>query len=244
MIFLGNNWCFGALAVVIFSVLNFLAYNVIARNSRVGNIVVAIISIYLFVYKVYEYIPGGRYEVACDYPIDFSAVSYFLFAFAVWMPRLKNLKGYVAFIAIISGIIYDITAIVFPNMYAISAGKFSYITILALINHNLLYLGGLTFLTQIKLEKPDLLLFPFGASYNVAYAYLMEYCTTAVLSNKTIFHIVDGTIVTYVNLPKSPTVLSAYYFGIVLVGTIYALTILQINKLLYKKPIFLTLNGR
>src|SRR5574344_3019197 len=107
MIFLGNNWCFGALAVVIFSVFNFLAYNVIARNRRVGNIVVAIISIYLFVYKVYEYIPGGRYEVACDYPIDFSAVSYFLFVFAVWMPKLKNLKGYVAFIAIISGLIYD-----------------------------------------------------------------------------------------------------------------------------------------
>ncbi len=231
MIFSGEHWWGGLAVFLSFATINLLVFNYLCRKRRAAEIIVRIISLYLFCYKSWEY--GGR-----SVPVDFSAVSYFLLAIAAWIP-FRQFKSFAAFCGFLSGFLYNVAFIFFPETFYANAPKMP-VFVIATINHTLLYVGSLLTFSLIKLQKDDLALLPVGAGTVVGYAYLMRFLDSS-LTGVSIFDIAEGKIINYVlpSLRLTAGVLAVYY--LVCLATLFAcvVAVRYINGRLCPKSPFL-----
>lgn len=145
----GNNtysWA-GWLIFLFFVILNLIIY--ILRNKPKQSYAIAwTIAAYLLIYKTCEIIywqfTGNTYK----FPVEFSAISYFVFGIFVTF-RLRRADTFAIFAAILAGINYSIFFWVSPDSY-VNDMETPYLFAMAILNHHLLYFGGMLLAANVR----------------------------------------------------------------------------------------------
>lgn len=146
MIFTGAHWYYGVFQVFLFA-FGFFAALWAVKHRRCGLCLLLLIALWLLGYKIWEYIPFRRW------PLDFSAVTYFLFGFAVLLP-IRPLKVAASFSGMLAGICFISTMVVLPEMhYETQPSEFT--LMMAFLNHNLLFVGGIILSGRYPFKKTD-----------------------------------------------------------------------------------------
>ena len=118
-----------------------------------------ILSIFLLMYKLVEYTLYGLNFDITKIPVEYSTITYFLFSVTVIF-QMNKLKPLAAFMGFLSGFSYLIAFMFLSQNYYAHNGVF--ITNMALINHSLVFLGGLMLMRDEKfhlLDKKKILFF-------------------------------------------------------------------------------------
>lgn len=225
-------------AVVVCYVL--LAVFVAGRNKWLDTLVVWFIAAYLLAYKFDEYGPFS------SYPIDLSAMSYFVFGFAAFIP-FRPLKAAGSFTAMLSGAVYFVTMTFFPNTHveSLTFNRWFLLT-MAMVNHNLMFVGGLFMCARHKFGRTGMVWILGWFAFFFAYLELLTVGYGINYQVTSIVEIMQGTLVAEVlGLELTPTYYVLYY--IIVVGLSVALLALfdLLNKAftrrrMKKEPPFLS----
>ena len=170
-----------------------------------------VIGAYLIMYKSYELLP----ELL---PADLSAVSYFVFAAAAFLP-LRRLKCAASFFSVLSGSVYAVTMILFPGEH-FGEHTTEFLAGMAMFHHALLLIGGLAMCSLCRPEREKDAPAVLGAlALYLAYLGLLWVFDPASASLATaIFGIVDGSLVAGVlGLSVTAGYLAVYILAITLV---------------------------
>ncbi len=156
------------------------------KNRILSFVAVFGVAVWFLVFKGAEYWNSDRL------PMDISAICYFLYAFCAFLP-VRPLKVAAAQIAGLCGVVYGLVMLSAPQIF--SARDTNEMTLyLAIVNHALLFFGGLAMFGHIRFAKTDFLwtLAVLGAV--IAY---IEICVArGVAEGNAVFSkIVDGSII-------------------------------------------------
>lgn len=129
------------------------------------------LSTFLLLYKMIEYTLYGLNLDMGKIPIEYSTITYFLFGITVVF-NLKSLKPLAAFMGFLSGLGYLMSFMFLAPAYFANNGI--YMTVMALINHSIVFIGALILMRQEKFQifdKKKILLF---TSIYVLYVLVMH----------------------------------------------------------------------
>ena len=119
-----------------------------SKRKRLAQVLLCCIATFVLVYETASFIKTH------EMPIAFSIFSYFLLAFAVFLPW-RPLKSVAAYCAFLSGVVYLSAFVFYPDpIYANQLGEQE--RIVGFILHNLLLFGSLLLLGRVKLEEDDI----------------------------------------------------------------------------------------
>ncbi len=215
------------MALIIFFL--FIALNAIIfllRNKPKASYIVAYcIAVYLLVYKIGEYTYWQAIGEHMHFPVEFSAVSYFLFGIAVTF-RLKKVDSFATFCAMLAGLMYSVSFWVSPDSF-VANGDAMYWFVTAIINHHALYLGGMLMLLNVrKFRVKDIYQHLVGVGILVGYSWIIHSFTdyTAIMGKPIIIQITDGSILTWLfhSEPSTGALVGYYIFAVVLFSLLLA----------------------
>lgn len=159
------------------------------KNRLAERIAVWVLGAYFLFYKSWEY---GPFEAL---PLDLSAMSYFLFGIAAFVP-FRPLKAAASFSAMLSGIIYAATMTLYPESHFASLPSNIYFLVsMALVNHNLMLVGGILMSSIYKYERTDYVWIFGWMGFFVAYVALLVYGYEVNIGTSSILGILHGTLV-------------------------------------------------
>lgn len=197
-------WWLSLVMLLVFVGLNILVWAL--RNRPKASYALAYsIAIFLFVYKVGEYAyhqcTGNNY----NFPVEFSALSYFAFALCtLFVPRRYNIFG--GFAAILAGGMYAMSWWVAPAGHL--ANGWTYWEVMAIFNHYILYLGGILVAANCRRYRwQDVWQLPLGVGVFVGYSWLIYCCTryAAMIGKPLIVRICDASVLEAVLAPEKIT---------------------------------------
>ena len=136
---------------IIYMIVIFLMTTIVIR-SRHKMIFLHMITLSLFSYKLIEYTIYGLNLELVKIPIEYSTIAYFTFSLTVLF-KFKKMYGIAAFIAFISGIGYLLAFSVVGHIFILEQGLL--ITMIALTNHTILFLGSMIVISQHKFNKTE-----------------------------------------------------------------------------------------
>lgn len=128
-------------------------------------------SLSLLIYKSVEYTLYGLFLDVTKIPLEFSTLTYFIFSITALF-HIKKWIPLASFMGFISGLGYLISFIFLSDQYFLHNGVS--ITLMALINHSIIFIGGMILMkdhTFEKIAKKDILTF---TSFYIFYVILME----------------------------------------------------------------------
>ena len=167
--------------MIIYGILWIVLVHIFIRSSlKLNKIkalhIIKIISLMLLSYKVIEYGSSWIQKDFSKMPVEYSAITYILFS-ATFLFNIKPLKTFVTFAAFLSGIGYLVT---FPFLGTIFIeGNGLMTTMLALLNHSLLYVGSIIVMRNLlfndQTKKPILLMTIIVVAYSIAMQYLINF---------------------------------------------------------------------
>jgi hypothetical protein len=179
-IILGLTW---------FIIMTSLVFIMLKKSKQTVEITVFAISVLLIVIKTVEF---SIHWISGDFtkmPVEFSQISYFLFGFTVIF-KLNRVKPYAIFAAFFSGISYMIVFPFFTQYFVSTRGLVT--TILALINHTLLYVGGILLMREKVYDKIYVRKIIFYSYIFVLYSLSMRYLLTINDPTLFIYLLLDG----------------------------------------------------
>ena len=149
MIFSGPHYYLGLIQAALAVCYVLLGVFAAGRNKWVDRIAAWVIGAYLLLYKSWEYGPFSTV------PVDLSAISYFLFGVAAFVP-FRPVKAAGSVSAMLSGAVYFFTMILYPETHVESllANRW-YLLIMAMVNHNLMSAGGLFLCARNTFRRTD-----------------------------------------------------------------------------------------
>lgn len=208
MIFTGEHWTYGVVQAAIIAAQVLLAVFVVGKNRTFDRIAMWVIAVFLLMYKLDEY---GYGRVI---PLDHSVMSYFLFGVAAIVP-FRPLKGAASFSAMLSGTIYALTMLLFPENHfsaATATTQDVFLVRMAMVNHNLLVTGGMFMCSLARFEREDFVWLLGWQGFFMAYLKLMTDGFGANTDNVSIIKIMDGSLVaTVLDVSVTPTYVAVYY---------------------------------
>lgn len=211
MIFTSEWWYCGVIELAIVAATIAAAVLLAGKRPLLDRAVTMVIGAYLIMYKSYELLP----ELL---PADLSAVSYFVFAAAAFLP-LRRLKCAASFFSLLSGSVYAVTMILFPGEH-FGEHTTEFLAGMAMFHHALLLIGGLAMCSLCRPERKKDAPAVLGAlALYLAYLGLLWVFDPASASLATaIFGIVDGSLVAGVlGLSVTAGYLALYILAITLV---------------------------
>lgn len=196
-------WWYGLTVFIIFIGLNLLVWAL--RNKPKTSYALAwLIAAYLFISKVGSYVHNQCVGNNMDFPVEFSALSYFAYAILVLFGGRK-IDHYGAFVAIVAGGVYSAASWLAPSNFAHEQGMM-YIFDNAVFNHHVMYLGGMLLVANCRRYrvKDTWWHMALGVGAFVGYSWLIYSCTpyAAVRGKPLIINITDGGILTKVFAPE------------------------------------------
>lgn len=147
-----------------------LATYLLGRYQTFLKVILYIIVTYLLIYKIGEYYYHLVVEKNNQFPVEFSAISYFLVALGLYL-HLQGLRNFSAYLSLLSGFFYGVANIVNPASFLNNP---TYYLIMARINHILLYLVGFLVLT-CYFNNGKRYYYYLGIVLVIGYAYIMKY---------------------------------------------------------------------
>lgn len=210
----GNNeyWWVAVIVFLLFVTLNAIIF-LLRNNPKASYAVAYCVAIYLLVYKIIEYTYWQAVGEHMRFPVEFSAISYFMFGIAIVF-RFKKIDSFATFCAMLAGLIYSVAYWVSPDTFlANEESVFTLIT--AIINHHLLYLGGMMMVLNVKkFRVKDIYQHLIGVGVLVGYSWIIHLFTdyTAVMGKPIIIQITDGSILAWLFGDEMSTgILIGYY---------------------------------
>ena len=237
----GNTyWWEGLVVFLLFVGLNVVVFAL--RNKPELSYKIAYgIACYLVLYKTTEYIYWQAVGQHLQVPVEFSAVSYFLFGLTTVF-RIKKVDALGAFCGFLAGMFYSVASWVSPDSFVNSGVEESiFLFVMAIINHHALYLGAVLMLANVRhfKIKESWWIILIGVSVMIGYSWLMHLFTPYTeLYGKLIFICVtDGSILNFLfpSLVVTPLFTAIY---LVVVSFLFAFLLLfffSLNGYLAKK---------
>lgn len=196
------------LGVLIFLI--FVLFNVgvfLLRNKpQISYAVAYTIAIYLLVYKICEYIYYQAVGLHMKFPVEFSALSYFLLSISVVF-RIKKMDQFGAFAGMLAGLMYSVSFWISPMSFVNSMDT-PFLFVMAIINHHSLYFAGALLLFNVrKYDYKDCWIMFLGIGAMVAYSWIIYLFTpySSLYGKPTIIQICDGTILDWLGASSIPT---------------------------------------
>lgn len=196
------------LGVLIFFI--FVLFNVgvfLLRNKpQVSYAIAYTIALYLFVYKIGEYVYYQAIGLHLKFPVEFSALSYFLLAISVVF-RIKKMDQFGAFAGMLAGLMYSVSFWISPMSFVNSMDTM-FLFIMAILNHHLLYFAGALLLFNVrKYNFKDCWIMLLGVGAMVGYSWIIYLFTpyASLYGKPTIIQICDGSILDWLGLQDVPT---------------------------------------
>lgn len=186
----------------------------ISLPKKVTHIILYFLAILLVTYKMIEYTRYGLMLQTHKIPIEFSAISYFIFPIAVIF-NIKTLRSIALFMSFLSGIGYLIT---FPFLYEqFFTHNGYYLTWFAFINHSILFIGSLLLIKIHTFEKKDIKKVLLFTAFYTCYVIVMNYLVTFPQAFILIRLILGAEILNYMFPNSSPTSFDYFtYFAVVI----------------------------
>lgn len=215
----GENeyWWVGLLIFAVFILLN-LAVFLLRRRAVVSHAIAYGIALYLLIYKAFEIIYWQSVGQVMNFPVEFSAISYLLFAIFVVF-RFERFDAFPVFAAILAGLTYSVAFWCFPDLF-ISGGQLTYWRAVAILNHHLLYFGGMLMLANVRSYDPRRWYQHFlGIGLIVGYSWVIHLFTgySAAMGKPIIIQITDGSILYRVfSEDEVGTAMIAVYYALAL----------------------------
>lgn len=167
--------------IIIYGILWIIVIHIVLRSGLKLNrsnsmLIVKIISLILLSYKLIEYSLHWSQGDFTKMPVEYSAITYILFSIT-FLFNIKALKPFVTFAAFLSGLGYLVT---FPFLgSAFIEGNGLTTTLLALLNHSLLYIGSLLVMKNlfysIESRKSILICTLLFIGYSISMHYLINF---------------------------------------------------------------------
>lgn len=226
MIFTGEHWIFGAVqAAVIAAQVLFLLF-VVGKNRVFDRVAMWTIALFLVLYKLDEYGFGKTI------PLDHSVMSYFLFGLAAVVP-FRPLKCAASFSAMLSGAVYALTMLLFPENHfseVTAVTQDVFLVRMAMLNHNLLFAGGAIMCSLASFEREDLVWLFGWHGFFMAYLKLMVDGFGMSTENVSIMRIMDGSLVADVlGVRVTVAYVAVYYLIFAAVFTAILLGFIALN---------------
>lgn len=223
----GNNeyWWAGLLVFFFFVGLNALIL-ALRNKPKVSYAIAYCIAVFLLVQKTLEYIVWQALGYHMKFPVEFSAVSYFLFGIFVTF-RIKKADGFAVFVAVLAGLIYSVFFTLQPQSFIgdfINGDEAPVSFVLAIINHHLLYFGGMLMLVNVRrYPVKNVWQYVLGVGIMVAYSWLVHLYTPYSVANgmPIIIQITNGQILT--RLFSDPPLWGVVLYYLLAVSTVVVL---------------------
>jgi len=122
-------------------------------NEKPRKIILFLLATSLLTYKAVEYTIYGLNLQLNKIPLEFSTMTYFIFSISVIF-NIKKLSSIAAFCAFVSGIGYLLSFMFVGNQYFMNNGF--HLTIMALLNHSILFIGSMLLVKQIDLKSKEI----------------------------------------------------------------------------------------
>lgn len=163
-------------------------------------------------------------------------MTYFLFAVAVLLP-VRPLKAAASFSGMLAGVCFIVTLILLPEMQYDSQPN-GLCLIMAILNHNLLFTGGMILAGRYPFKKTDLFWIGGWLVLAIACIEVLTHCFGFTQSNAVFTDILDGTIV--FQLTGNTFALPWWYYALYYPCCLALLCLLlflffKVNKLLQKQ---------
>lgn len=227
MIFTGEHWTYGAVQAAVIVVEILLLRFVAGRNRVLDRFVVWAIAVFLVLYKLDEYGFGK------SVPLDLSAMSYFLFGLAAVVP-FRPLKCAASFSAMLSGAIYALTMLLFPESHfseVTSVTQDAFLIRMAMLNHNLLFVGGGFMCSFARFGREDFVWLFGWYGFFMAYLKLMVDGFGVSTKYVSIIRIMDGSLVADVlGVSATPFYIVVFYVVVAVGFTALVLGFHALNR--------------
>ena len=217
-------WWYGLTVFFIFIGLNLLVWAL--RNKPKTSYALAwVIAAYLFISKVGSYVHTQCMGDHLDFPVEFSALSYFAFSILVLFGGHKA-DHFGALVAIVAGGVYSAASWLVPSNFAYEQGMM-YLFDNAVFNHHVMYLGGMLLVANCRQYrvKNTWWHMALGVGAFVGYSWLIYLFTpyAAVRGKPLIINISDAGILTKVLAPEQINVGVKIGYYIFAIGTLLLL---------------------
>lgn len=204
-------WWLSLIVFLFFVGLNVVLF-LLRKKPKLSYALAYSIAVFLLIYKIGEYIYHQAVGNHMNFPLEFSALSYFLLGITVTF-RIKKAEQLGAFTGILAGLMYSITFWVSPNSYVENPEPI-YFMIMAIINHHLVYFAGMLLLANSRRYsyKSCWVLF-LGVGIMISYSWIIYLFTNyaEVIGKPIIIQICDGSILSWLGLAKVESWIMALY---------------------------------
>ena len=223
----GNNtyWWFGLLGFALFVGLNVLVW-ALRNRPKLSFAIGYSIAVFLLLYKIAEYIAYQGMGEHVRVPLEFSALSYFLFAILVTF-RVKGADAFGCFVAMLAGMMYSFSIWISPDTHFANRDIW-FLFVMAVVNHHLLYLGGaLIVMNSRRFDPRQSWIFAVGTGLMVGYSWLLYGVTNygEIYGKPIIISITDGSIL--LNLTHAESV-KAWELGLWIPGALCLLALFAV----------------
>ena len=237
----GNTYWWAGLAVLLLFVgLNVTVFTLRDKPELSYKIAYGI-AFFLILYKTSEYIYWQAVGQHLKVPVEFSAISYFLFGITIVF-RIKKLDVLGAFCGFLAGMFYSVASWVSPDSFVNNGLQESiFLFIMAIVNHHALYFGSILMIANVRRFeiKKTWWCNLVGIAVMIGYSWIMHLFTPYTeLYGKLIFiRITDGSILNYLfpSLVVTPLFTAIYFVVVSILFTFLLLFFYWLNGRLAKK---------
>lgn len=230
MIFTGPHWWAGLVQIGVLAAELLLLLLILRRYPKISNVVILCAGLYFLAYKLWENIYNHKW------PIDFSAVTYFLFGIAALLP-FRPLKTTASFSGFLAGSIFIASFILFPEVH-VKTSPSLYYRAMGVFNHNLLFTVSFAMMFQYRFSKSHIACIIGWLAVAAIYAEVMINVLHVSDTIEIITQIIDGSILSELIPGFTPawwSLLIYYLLFAALLGAFLWLTY-RLNSLFIKEP--------
>lgn len=216
----GDNeyWWAALLMLLLFITLNVIVF-LLRNKPKLSYALAYAIAVFLLIYKTVENIRWQLVGDRMNFPVEFSAVSYFLFGIFIVF-RIRRADTFAVFAAILAGTMYHVAFWVRPDSF-LPGGSVTYLLVMAIVNHSLLYLGGMLMLANARnFRLRDCYQSIIGIGLLIGYSWIIHLYTdySAIKGKPIIIQITDGSIIyrLWPTITLTDELLTAYYIAFIL----------------------------
>lgn len=229
-------WWLSLIVFFLFVGLN-IALFFLRKKPQLSYAIAYSIALFILVYKIGEYIYHQAVGNHMNFPVEFSALSYFLLSITVTF-RIKKAEPLGAFAAILAGLMYSISFWIAPQSF-VEKPEPIYFMIMAIINHHLLYFAGMLLLANCRrysIKNCWVLL--VGVVVMIAYSWIIYLFTSykEVFGKPIIIQICDGSILSFLGIQTiQGWMMALCVFGEVLLFVGLLVGFYSLNNILAKR---------
>ncbi|MGN1043170.1 MAG: hypothetical protein ACI4SK_06785 [Christensenellales bacterium] len=190
-------WWAGLLVFLLFVSLNGIIF-ALRKKPKLSYAIAWSIAAFLLLYKIGEYVYWQAVGQHMKFPVEFSALSYFIFGITVTF-RLKKAEQFGAFVGVLAGLMYSVSFWVSPGSL-IGDIDTPFLFAMAIFNHHALYFASMLLLANVhKFNYKDCWIQLVGVGAMVGYSWLIYLFTpyAEIYGKPIIIQICDGSILNW-----------------------------------------------